>query len=271
MVMSKAKKISVLNYAFAIGRIRELENFLIKREVFEQTIEIDLNEALRLFVESDLYSEELLHVKNSQELEEVLKKELLKLKKLMSDLLLDKGLLGLIEDGALERMRKVLISYPSEFLKDYIMHLTDMHNIKSFLRLYLLKEPVEKLKITLTSEGFIKRDDFLRLYEADLALFLNRLEYVHKHNQIIDYAYFLKEAIKKLEKENSFVYLEKAIDDFLIEVLRPAKYLSLGPEPLLAYYFAKVNEINLIRMIILAKFNAVSLDLVSERLNQVYA
>jgi len=81
----------------------------------------------------------------------------------------------------------------------------------------------------------------------------------------------LGEAIRKLERESSFVALEKEINDFLIQILKPAKYLSFGPEPILAYYFAKVNEINLIRMIILAKLNNVPSDLVKERLNNVYA
>jgi V/A-type H+-transporting ATPase subunit C len=67
------------------------------------------------------------------------------------------------------------------------------------------------------------------------------------------------------------VALEKASHNFLMQALKPAKYLSFGPEPILAYYFAKVNELNLIRMIVLAKLNAVSLDLVKERLNTVYA
>lgn len=265
------KKISPLNYAFAVGKIRALEKFLIKQEVFEEAIELDLGEATRLFVESDLYSDELLHIKNSQQLETVLSQEMLKLRKLIRNLILDKELLDLIELDTLKCVENILKSYPSEFLQDYLMHVIDMHNIKTFLRLYILKEPAEQLKNLLAREGFIKKDVFLKLYGQGLSSFLNSLEYVHRHNQIIDYAYFLREPIQKLQQENSFVALEKATNDFLIRVLKLAKYLSFGPEPVLAYYFAKVNEINLIRMIILAKLNNVSNDLVKERLNSVYA
>jgi V/A-type H+-transporting ATPase subunit C len=90
-------------------------------------------------------------------------------------------------------------------------------------------------------------------------------------NTVIDYAYFLKEAIENVEKDRSFLAFEKSASDFLIQILKPAKYLSFGPEPVLAYYFARVNEINLIRLIILAKLNNVSGELVKERLNGVYA
>ncbi|MGE5197873.1 MAG: V-type ATPase subunit [Deltaproteobacteria bacterium] len=54
-------------------------------------------------------------------------------------------------------------------------------------------------------------------------------------------------------------------------MLKPAKYFTFGPEPLIAYYFAKNNEIGLIRMIILAKLNDVPAAIVKERLNTVYA
>jgi V/A-type H+-transporting ATPase subunit C len=265
------KKVSVTSYVFAIGKIRVLEKFLIKQEVFEEAIEANLGEALRLFVESDLYSDELLHVKNSQELEGALNQELLKLRKLVEDLLLDKGLRGLLNFDNLETTLAISRKYKSEFLQDYFRHLADMHNIKTFLRLYVLQEPLEKLRSLLIWEGFVEKDTFLKLYEQDLAIFLSRMEYVHRHNQIIDYASILREPVNKLRKENSFVALEKAMHDFLIHVLKPAKYISFGPEPVLAYYFAKINEINLIRMIILSKFNNIPVDLVKERLNGVYA
>lgn len=261
----------ITDYAFAVGKIRALERFLLKQEVFQEAIESGFNEALRLFVESDLYSEELLRIKETQQLEAVLNKELFKLKKLTSDLLDDKRFSALLELNSITSAQEIIDTCDSEFIQDYFRHLIDMHNIKSFLRLYILREPQEKLKAVLTCEGFMKKNTFGELYAQDLAVFLNRLQYIHKRQQIVDYAFFLKEAIEKMEKEKTFVYLEKAIGDFLLWVLQPAKYLSFGPEPIVAYYFAKLNEINLIRMIILAKLNYLSKDLMKRRLTRVYA
>jgi len=263
--------VSPLNYAFAVGKVRALERFLIKAEVFEEAMESGLDEALRLFAEADLYSDELLHVKDSRQLETVLNQELLKLKKLVSELLLDKELLRLLDISPIECLEKILKDFPSEFLQDYLMHLIDMYNIKTFLRLYILGEPREELQKKLACGGFIKKEDFLALYSQDLPAFLRRLEYVNKHYRIIDYAFYLAEAIKKMKQDNSFVALEKEINDFLIQMLKPAKYFIFGPEPVLAYYFAKINEINLMRMIILAKMNNLPVSLVKERLNSVYA
>ncbi len=265
------KKIPQADYIFAVGKIRVLEKFLIKDEVFEQAIDADLEEALKLFVESDLYSTELLHVLDSKGLETILSKELTQLKSLMAGLIPDKELLAIIEMETLRDAGVFIKDIGSDFLQDYLRHAIDMHNIKTFLRLWALKEPERRLREELLDNGFIGIADFIRLYPGDLAAFLYRLEFVHKHNYIIDYSYDLREAVENIAKEGTFTALEKAIADFLIRILMPAKYMSFGPEAVLAYYFARVNEINLIRLIILAKLNNLNMDLVKERFNCVYA
>lgn len=267
----KAKKTSPLNYVFAVGKIRALERYLIRQGIFEEAIASDINQALRLFVESGLYADELSQIKDSRQLEEVLNKALLDLKRQVSDLILDKTLLLLLDLDGSKCVDYILKNFRNRFLKDYIRHLIDMYNIKTFLRLYILKEPLGLLERNLISEGFIKRETFLKFYAQDLISFVNKLEYVHMDGRIIDYAFFLREAILKAEQTKSFVALEKAINDFLIRILESGKYSSFGPEAVLAYYFAKVNEISLIRMIILAKLNDVPIDLVKMRLNSVYA
>jgi vacuolar-type H+-ATPase subunit C/Vma6 len=266
-----AEKVSGLDYAFAVGKIRALERFLIKQEVFEEATKSGLPEALRLFVESDLYSDELLGVKDSQGLEEALNAELLKLKELVGELILENDLQGLLEVVDTARLGRALLKCKNRFLKDYLMYLADMHNIKTFLRLRILGEAQDELERHLFFEGFIKREEFIRAYALELAVFLNRLEYVNNGERTVDYAYFLRGPIEGLKKEKSFVGLEKAIADFLITALLPAKYLIFGPEPPLAYYFAKLNEINLIRMIVLSKLNNLPADLAQKRLNAVYA
>lgn len=269
--LNSMRKTSELNYAFSVGKIRALEKFLIRNEVFEEAIDADLSEALRLFTEADLYSDELINVRTSSQLEQILSLELSKVKKIVCSLLRDEILTRLVESENLQCMQLILTEFDNGFIFDYFNYAADMHNIKTFLRLRVLKDSEDRLKELLSCEGFIKKEDFIKIYNQDLSVLLNKLEYVHKPNQVINYASFLAEGILNLEKRNSFLYLEKAINNFLIQVLKPAKYICFGPEPVLAYYFAKVNEINLIRMVILAKLNNLSANIVKERLNLVYA
>lgn len=265
------KRASVLDYTYAVAKVRALEKFLIRQEVFAEAIGRSLNEALRLFVESGLYGDEILHIKNSAQLESALNQELIKLKKLVNDLILDKELLCLIELNDFAGAKRVLHNFKSGFLNNYFSVLIDTHNIKTLLRFRLTQEPKEKLAASLISGGYIEAKDLLELYEQEAAALINRLEYVHQGFRTVDYAFYLGEAIKSLMADNSFVALEKTINDFLTEMLKPAKYFTFGPEPVLAYYFAKVNEINLMRMVILAKLNDFPQSLVNERLSSVYA
>jgi hypothetical protein len=265
------KKTKSWDYAFGIGKIRALEKFLIGREVFQEAAAAPLADALRLFAEADISLDGLLQVNNSRQLEVVLQQRIMNLKNLIRSLLLDERLFSLLEFDSLSQAKQLVKDLKSEFLNDYIMHMIDMHNIKTFLRLYVLKEPESSLNRHLAVEGFIKREFFQRYYAQDLFLFLTGLQYVHKRNELIDYAYFLEEPIKLLQKENSFIALEKAMYGFLMQILKSAKYLSFGPEPLIGYYLAKLNEINLIRMIILAKLNHFATETVKERLSPVYA
>jgi V/A-type H+-transporting ATPase subunit C len=265
-------KTNASDYVFAVGKIRALERFLISAEVFEEALDTPLPEALRLFAESDLYSDELMQVKESRGLERILTEGQVALRKMVAGLLLDKELLALLELDSLQCAAKLLEGSCGGFFKDYLRYWIDMQNIKTFLRLYILKESQQELSRHLVCEGFIKRADLLQWYTQELSVFLNKLEYVHKNDgSIMDYTFHLREAIKELQEKRSFVALEGQMQSFLMRMLLPAKYITFGPEPLLAYYFAKVNEMNLMRLIILAKLNGFSRDLVKERLNSVYA
>lgn len=266
-----ARSVSVLNYAFAIGKIKALEKSLIREEVFKEAIQMDLGGALRLFVEADLYSEELLKATDSRKLEEVLELEAYRLRGTVSELLLDKGLLALLDMNSLEAAQACLAHYRSGFLKGLLMRYIDFHNIKTFVRLRVAGARLEDLMLRLRCCGYIGREAFAELYPKDTAEFIRRLEYVHTDTGIIDYAQHLRDPLQKAFREGSFVALEKALQDQLIRALSPARYITFGPEPILAYYFAKMNEIQLVRMVILAKLLSVPQELTEARVNEAYA
>lgn len=265
------KKKPALSYAFAVGKIKVLEKSLLRAETFDQALRLETTEALRLLAEAGLYGEELAKVKDSRQLEKVLADSLAHLKQLLRTLLLDPVLWDYLEIQSLDDAVKLPRQYANHFLADYVAHLIDMHNIKTFLRLRVLNEAQEILDKKITQEGFIPKSVFLKYYHADLTLFLNQLGQVHKHGQSIDYSRFFKGAIEKAMNEKSFAALEKAQADYLISILQGAKTVTFGPEPVLAYFFARVNEISLIRLLILGKMNRIRDEMIKERANAVYA
>ena len=63
---------------------------------------------------------------------------------------------------------------------------------------------------------------------------------------------------------------EKWVDDQMLSLLLPTKYSPLGPEPLIGFYLGKEAEIRNIRIILAAKQNNLSLEVVSGRLRRLY-
>jgi V/A-type H+-transporting ATPase subunit C len=265
------KRKSALSYVFAVGKIKVLEKSLLKAETFAQAMELETADALRLLAEAGPYGEELARVKDDGQLEKVLADALADLKRLLRKLLLDPVLLGYLDIRSIEDAADLPQRYANRFLADYVAHLVDLHNIKTLLRLRLLNDAEAMLDEKITRAGFIPKHVFMKCYHGDLGQFLLQLGRVHKHGQIIDYGHFLKGAIEKTVAEKSFAPLEKAEADYLISILQGARTVAFGPEPLLAYFFARVNEIGMIRLLILGKMNRVRGDMIKERANAVYA
>ncbi|MCR4402587.1 MAG: V-type ATPase subunit [Firmicutes bacterium] len=63
--------------------------------------------------------------------------------------------------------------------------------------------------------------------------------------------------------------LERMSEELMWERIRKARYVPLGPEPLVGYIFAKLYELRLVRLILVEKLSGVSRDTIRERLRDV--
>ncbi|NLL63139.1 MAG: V-type ATPase subunit [Ruminococcaceae bacterium] len=77
-----------------------------------------------------------------------------------------------------------------------------------------------------------------------------------------------KEAVEKIKESTSA--FEKWCDDILMECVMEAKYTAFGIAPLIAYYIARDAEIKTVRIILSAKINNLSTDLIRERVRTLY-
>ena len=64
--------------------------------------------------------------------------------------------------------------------------------------------------------------------------------------------------------------LETACGDYLIEYMKSAKRVTFGVEPLVAYLFAKENEVKQLRIILVGKNNDMDNEFIKRRLNIAY-
>ncbi len=68
----------------------------------------------------------------------------------------------------------------------------------------------------------------------------------------------------------SFTAFEKQCDNEIVSRLENAKYATFGPDPLIAYYYAKQAEAKNVRIILSAKASGVPAEIISERVREIY-
>lgn len=258
------------SYWYSVGKIRAMEKRLLTSSLFHRAAEGGRGEAVKLFAEALPEGDRLLQVKDGPGVEEFLNGEKEKLERLILRLLPDSRFLRLLEPESILRLEHLLKGIERGLVRDYFRHAADMYNIGVFFRMRSCRRPEEDLLPELAAGGFLEKRDIVRLYRKETAEFMHLLSNVHKRGRIVDYALFLEEGVRSLEERRSFILLERRMKDFLIGILRPAKYISCGPEPIVAYYYARMNEIELIRLILLGKFSGFPDGPMKERINAVY-
>ena len=84
-------RMSRLNYAYAVGRVRALENHLVARPFFlEAAEEKDLSSALKIIFDAGQFHQEKIDIEDSEQLDEFLEKEESALMGLISSILHEK-------------------------------------------------------------------------------------------------------------------------------------------------------------------------------------
>jgi V/A-type H+-transporting ATPase subunit C len=77
-------------------------------------------------------------------------------------------------------------------------------------------------------------------------------------------------ATNALEERETFVELERGIEDFLMGYLKRAKHIVFGPEPVFSYGLAKKRELSLIRLLGVGKINQVPAAILKKRISETY-
>jgi V/A-type H+-transporting ATPase subunit C len=172
----------------------------------------------------------------------------------MVDLLLDRAMY--------EEIMELVDSLESAFLKGYFTNLLDLINIKTYLRVRRVNRQKDFLDQALLPTGDVDMTKLVQLMEP-LEVLVDRLAFSR-------YAKVIEEGVQTYQKTDTLTRYEKLADDFLIDYIKQAKYISFGPEPIIGYLLAKENEIKTIRIIMVGKINQLPVEEITERLRDVY-
>lgn len=259
------KKPSRLSYAYAVGRVRVLEKRLVSSAVFREAIgEKDLSSTMKVIYDAGDFGEELIHIRDSDELDDFLENEQERILHLMRELLLEEDVFTIVaQESQPHRILVLAKELGYAFITDYLRHRIDMGNLKILLRAKYSGLPTRKFETMVLKGGFLDEKIFLQSYEltfSEIGEKLRASPYLDLWNRATD----------DLEEKETFVLLERGIEDFLMSYILKAKYIVFGPEPIFSYALAKRKELNLLRLVGVGKLRMLPLELIKKRISETY-
>ncbi|GIM29552.1 ATP synthase subunit C [Clostridium polyendosporum] len=162
-----------------------------------------------------------------------------------------------------EEMVQISKNIGDRFLEKYIESWIDLTNIRTLLRIKKQNKSREFFLSVIIKGGTIDKDKLLALLSDSVENIPGKLFYTN-------YAEILRVGIEAYSKNGSVNILEKLSDNYIMEFMKNAKYVSFGIEPLIAYTFAKESEIKIIRIIMVGKLNNIAGEVIRERLRDCY-
>ena len=168
-----------------------------------------------------------------------------------------------IDKGMYEYMLERAESSKQDYIGDFVRLLIDITNIKAFIRVKAQERSRELFTRIYICGGRLDVDLLTGSFAESLENLPGRMYHTEHYG-------WVKEGIEEYLKSGSIGCIEKSGDNYLTKAMKKSKFISFGPEPLVAYIIAKENEIRMLRIIITGKLNGVPPELLRERLRDVY-
>jgi V/A-type H+-transporting ATPase subunit C len=153
--------------------------------------------------------------------------------------------------------------YPGSYAAAIVRTWIDLANLRSFMRGRYLGLEAGVLTEVLIPGGELLPELLFETYPLTLEEMLPRFEFS-------PYRRIMEVGGAGLEKEGSFVPLEREIDSYQISFLRLSRYFTFGLEVVLAYALLRQNEIRMLRLILAAGDRGVAPETVKERIPDVH-
>ncbi|MBU5487825.1 V-type ATP synthase subunit C [Clostridium sp. MSJ-8] len=162
-----------------------------------------------------------------------------------------------------EDMKLIAKEIDDKFADKYVSSLIDLTNVKTLLRVKKQNKSREFLLSVVIDGGSIDKETLAALLTDSVENIPGKLSYT-------DYVDVLKNGVEEYSKNGSAGLLEKLIDNYIMDMMKDAKLIPFGIEPVLAYIYAKETEIKVIRIIMVGKLNNIAGEVIRERLRDIY-
>ncbi len=149
------------------------------------------------------------------------------------------------------------------FGNHYFRALCDFDNVLTFLRMRAMGAGRDALLKALLPEGGIRHRDLADAYELSADALMRFM-----HDSVCRES--LLAGLNAMYRTGNIGELEKQRDNYLMGLVRDKKFECLTIYPIIGYYLAKDREAKAVRLILTAKRNGLSGDVILERLVTLY-
>lgn len=162
-----------------------------------------------------------------------------------------------------EHLYKMAVDTDIELFVNYVKDMIDFINIKSSIRLKKQGKDIAFFEDVLLSNGNIDKDAILFALNDSIESMINKFKNSRISSSLI-------KGLEAYKATNRLSDLEKYMDNYLMEINQPSKFVNFGPEPIFSYIVAKEAEIKTLRIIMVSKLNKLSPDATRERVRDLY-
>lgn len=200
---------------------------------------------------------------NLGDLNETMKEGIIKAKEVFEETKDPQAIDIILDNTMFKEMREIAKQIDDKFVDKYVKVTIDSTNIKTLLRVKKQKKDKDFLEEVIIEGGEIDKDTLISmLYDAP--------ENISNKLAFTDYGEIIRLGVEDFTKSGSVNELEKLVDNYIMNMMKEAKYIPFGVEPLLAYIYAKETEIKIVRIIMVGKLNNISGEVIRERLRDIY-
>ncbi len=246
---------------FLKNDIYNLKLYLKKK--FQENNELDFK-----FIEGTLSEDDIIQISEKEKYDILSKsREDIKFVKNMFDTIKNNPV-GEIIDVSLEKIYfyflfKIIDKYRIQFLKYYFTEYIDLINIENLIRFKLLDKDVFSYKEIFYNYGNLKEIDIYTLYDMDI-------EKIPQKLFSKDYYKNIAKAVDEWINKGDFDRFSLEKDNYLMSILKKAKYHAFGIEPLIGYLEGKETEYKNIYILLNGKKEKIENNIIKELIRDTY-
>lgn len=173
----------------------------------------------------------------------------------LMEIILDRGYYEIIFDQ-LQEINNAFLFY---FYKIEV----DLLNLSIACRCKIRGIKKSKLPEILIKYGNYAIQKIIDIYDNSISSWPNNF-------QKTEYSSLVEEGIKDWLEDDSLLRMEQLTDNYLINLLKIGKYTTFGLESIIAYYYAKINDLKNIRIITNGKRNLLPAEIIKKYVRETY-